>query len=619
MLASKIYFALLCCISTPIFAFISQEDFLLEDILADCILNISKTYFDHDLPTVVQTPETWRRYGIPIDTHSEKFLEKLNTNSQIPLVTVGYIQDDLRIAQQNLVKPGSYIMKVPELQTRQDQYWTIHMFRRFHINVHNARGRMILALNYVCSVDELVVSKALLDWAYGHSFHDVVVVIPESTPKNVSKLNIYGWLSEDQQNVCVLRIGKVRRFDTWLAEEKYFILNTNLFPTKTKINKNQCRVTVFYGNVPPFSMENLGTELVGVIPEILKYGITPNFEPADNYHENSYNLRYPLDFSSYLEYRECALTYPLFAVNSRWYVPIGKKIAPWRSLYKAFTPGMWSFVLFTSISGNLFLGLIQKAKKLFFGATDNLDNIVTIVVLTHLGVGVKDCYTGPASVLLFSLLLFYCLLINTAYQSTLFGLMVEPGEYPPIQTIDELKASKLVLKSYALVYDYQKFTLKYENYEYCGEDCFREITENSEVAVLLPESVGEIFRDLTRQEHGEYKVTAIREIADTQYYGIDSDKYNCIINDILETIIFRAADSGLIDKWNKYYFTWWKIEVHSKFEDPEIPALSLWHLQGAFYVLVLGVLGSIIIFIAETFKYSFTAIKSWAGQNLHSV
>ncbi|PSN52320.1 Ionotropic receptor 377 [Blattella germanica] len=609
MLASKIYIALFCFMSTPISAFISHEDFPLEDILADCILNISKTYFDHDLPTVVQTPETWRRYGIPIDTRSEKFLEKLNTNSQIPLVTVGYTEGNLLIKEQNMVKPGSYIMIIPKVNNVEDQYWIIKMFARLIFNAHNARGRMILAVNYVCSVDEVFVSKSLLVWAYDNSFNDAVVVIPQRTRKKVSKLSIYGWLSEEQQNVCVLRLAKVIRFDTWLVEKKSFFLNANLFPTKTIINNNRCRVTVFPGNMPPFSTSTDGKQLVGAIPEILKYCITPNYEPAEKINDQSFHLRYPVDFSSSTDYRECELTYPLFASNSRWYVPIGKTIAPWRSLYKAFTRGMWIFVLFTSISGNLFLGLIQKAKKIFFGATDNVDNIVTIVVLTHLGVGVKDSYTGPASVLLFSLLLFYCLLNNTAYQSTLFGLMVEPGKYPPIQTIEEVKASKLVLKSFALYFDNQNIGLKYEKYEYCGQDCFLEITENSEVAVILPETVGEILRDVSRQKHGTYKVVAIREIADTSYYGIDSDKYQCIIFDRLQTTIFRAADSGLIDKWNKEYFTRLKIKIHSKFREPEIPALSLWHLQGAFYVLVLGVLGSIIIFIAETFKYSFTAIK----------
>ncbi|PSN40943.1 Ionotropic receptor 392 [Blattella germanica] len=608
MLASKFYIAIFCCISTSISAFISHEDFPLEDILADCILNISKTYFNNDLPTAVQTPETWRRYGIPIDTHSEKFLEKLNRKSLIPLVTVGYIDGDLLSKEQNMVKPDSYIMIIPKVNNVEDQYWIIDMFNRLRFNVHNARGRMIIALNYVLSVDEVFVSKALLDWAYDRSFHDVVVVIPETASKKVSKLNIYGWLSEEQQNVCVSRLARVRRFDTWLAEKKSFFLNTNLFPTITKIDKNQCRAKVFYGNLPPFSTVNNRKQVVGVIPEILKYVITPNFESIMKFNKPLYHFTYPVDFSSNRGSRECDFTYPLFALNFKWFVPIGKKIAPWRSLYKAFTPGMWIFVLFTSVSGNLFLGLIQKAKKLFFGATDNVDNIVTIVVLTHLGVGVKDCYTGPASVLLFSLLLFYCLLINTAYQSTLFGLMVEPGEYPPIQTIEELKASKLVLKSFALKAENQELSLVYENYEYCGEDCFMDITENSDVAVLLSEIAGEIFRDLSRQKHGSYKVLALREIADTRYYGITSDRFNCIIFDRLQTTIFRAADSGLIDKLNKDYFTQNKIEIYSRFEEAEIPALSLWHLQGAFYILVLGTLGSIIIFIAESFKYSLTTI-----------
>ncbi|PSN42854.1 Ionotropic receptor 380 [Blattella germanica] len=617
MLASKNYIALFCCICTPISAFISQEDFPLEDILADCILNISKTYFNNDLPTVVQTPEAWRRYGIPIDTHSEKFLEKLNTKSQIPLVTVGYIEGNLLSKEPNMVKPGSYIMIIPEVQTRQDQYWIINMFRRLQFNVHNAKGRMVIALNYVCSVDEVFVSKALLDWAFDHSFNDAIVVILQSTRKKRSKLNIYGWLSEEQHNLCAVRLDKVKSFDNWIAEKKSLLLNRNLFPTKTMINKNHCRIKVFYGNMPPFSVLLLGNLLVGAIPQILKYVINPNLFPLEKEDNNLHHLTYPVDFSDNRGSRECGYTYPLFALNFKWFVPIGKQIAPWRSLYKAFTPGMWIFVLFTSISGNLFLGLIQKAKKLFFGATDNVDNIVTIVVLTHLGVGVRDSFTGPASVLLFSLLLFYCLLINTAYQSTIFGLMVEPGEYPPIQTIEELKASKFVLKSYALLYSYQNVGLLYENYEFCKEDCFLDITENSEVAVILAEYVGEMLRDVSREKHGSYKILALREIADTRYYGISSNKYTCIVFDRLQTTIFRAADSGLIDKWNKDFYTWFKITIHSKFEEPDIPALSLWHLQGAFYILVLGVLGSIIIFIAEIIKYSFTATKPCAGQSLH--
>ncbi|PSN34125.1 Ionotropic receptor 372 [Blattella germanica] len=614
MLAPNVCIALFCCIIRPISPFISHGDFHLENILADCILNISNTYFNNDLPIVVQTPETWERYGIPIEIQSDQFFEKLNSNSLIPLVTVGYIEGDLSFKQRNIVKPGSYIMIISEMETAQGQYWIIDMFARLQVNVNNSRGRMIIALNWVCTFDELFVSKAILVWAYDHSFNDAVVVIPQSTPKKVPNLNIYGWLSEEQLNVCAERLNKVRRFDTWLTEKKSFLFNTNLFPTKTMINKNHCRIKVFYGNVPPFSIEMYGKYLEGAIPRILKYGITPFFKSYKKLRKDtSSHLIYPVNFGKGDFFRECDLTYPLFALNFKWYVPFGKKIAPWRSLYKAFTPGMWIFVLCTSISGNLFLGLIQKAKKLLFGATDNVDNIVTIVVLTHLGVGVKDSYTGPASVLLFSLLLFYCLLINTAYQSTLFGLMVEPGDYTPIQTIEELKASKLQLKSFTEVFDGHNRINVHESYEFCPFDCIMEITENSDVAVLVPQSLGNVFRDLSRKKHGSYKTLALKEIEETEYMAITFNKRNCIIFDRLQTIIFRAADFGLIDKWNKDFFIWWKIRVNSQFKEPEIPALSLWHLQGAFCVLLLGVLGSIIIFIAEIFKYSFTAMKSKAG------
>ncbi|PSN40942.1 Ionotropic receptor 394 [Blattella germanica] len=611
MLPSKICFVLFCCVISCTSDLISEEDDILEETLADCILNISKSYFNKDLPTIVQTPETWRKNGIPIETQSDKFLERFSTYSGIPQVIIGHIKVNLRVQQPNIVKPGSYVMLIPPVLSEQEQYWVIKMFARMWVNVHSPKSRFIIGLNWYCTVDTNFVAEALLNWAYDHSFYDVIVVIPKiRSNEKLPKFDIFGWLSEDQINICSERLKKIRYFDTWIAENKTFLLNANLFPIKEMINKNHCRIKVYHGNSPPFSYK-LHEKLTGGIPELLRYSITPRFVPIIKFKNDSHYLLTPVIYNQEHGLRECKMTYPLFALDATWYVPIGHKVAPWRSLYKAFTPGMWMFVFLTSTFGNLFLWFIQRIEQLFFGMKNKTENsIFIIVVLIHLGVGVRDSYTGPASVLLFSLLLFYCLLINTAYQSTLFGLMVEPGEYPPIKTIEELEASKLGLKTYELEYQYEstkEFTTYNNNYGYCNVKCFMEITEDGDYAVLVAKQVGNALRDYSRRIHGSYKVLSLPETVNTYYVTICSDAYNCMLYHKLQKILFRAASSGLLQKWNTALSWWMKIVVHAQFREQGLPDISLWHLQGAFYMLLMGVLFSIFIFVAEILVHAFSS------------
>ncbi|PSN42866.1 Ionotropic receptor 379 [Blattella germanica] len=609
-------FSRICLVITISFgavnsAFISYEDDPLEEAIADCVLNISKTYFNQELPTVLLMPDTWYRYEDPIERRTDKFLQIYSKYNDIPGVTIANTNTPRIFRQPNIIYPGSYIMMAPEKLSNLKQEWenwVQDMLHRIQENVENAKARFVIVLNWYSTHFTNSVSKSLLDWAYNSGFSDVIVVMSKGKKsRKVSNLDIFGWLSEEQTNLCAARISKIRRFDMWISEKKIFVFNRNLFPSKRIVTKDDCRISVFHGVAPPFAYKVNGV-IFGAIPELLKYGVEPNFIPFGEWKNHSHNnIVFPIKYKIQDGIRECSWTYPIFAADITWYVPIGHKIEPWRSLYKAFTPEMWVLVIFTSAFCNLSLWMIQKIKQVYFGIKRDIDNsIVTTVVLTHLGVGVKDSYSGSASVLLFSLLLFYSLLINTAYQSTLFGLMVEPGEYPPIKTIEELEASNLRLK--ALERTFHNGIVSSEKYEHCNATCFLQITENSDYAVLIPKQLGEILRGYILREHGTQKVLSLTEMVTTYYLGMSIRRINCIVFMRLESLLFRAASSGLIHKWNNEYVQLCRIKFY-KYKSQNLPKLSIWHLQGAFYLLMVGVLGSVLIFFAEIIVYNFYSMQ----------
>ncbi|PSN40945.1 Ionotropic receptor 388 [Blattella germanica] len=611
MLMLKIYFALFVFSGGPISAFTLHDDDPLEEALADCVLNISRTYFNQDLPTVIQTPETWRKYGVPIKTYKDTFFEIFSSRSDFPQAPIGYITANLSVPQLKVMLPGSYIMKIPRGLNKQTHAWIIQMLRRMDVNIYNPKARLVIVVNWYPVGNVFSMVGVLLEWSYEFAFSDAIVVVPRRGKSNkLTNLDVFGWLPEDERNICLLQVNVIRRFNTWLVDKKSFAYKRHLFPVKTMRNKYHCYIKAYHGHLPPYVYYDKG-RVVGSMVELVNYAVAlVSVEHAmKKKHDPVHSILLPLTIEPTHELSICKLTYPLFNVDHTWYVPVGHKVAPWRSLYKAFHPLMWICVLITSTFGNIFLWLIQKIKQLRFGMKDNIDNsLLVIFILMHLNIGVRDSYTGPASVLLFSLLLFYSFLINTAYQSTLFGLMVEPGEYPPIKTLEELKASNLGLKTNEkqLIYGDNdvRYINTYGNYSPCGIDCVLEMSENSDFAVLFSKNSGEAMRGKSREKHGSYKIVSLTEIDHTYYNAIGSDQSNCLVLKKLETLVFRAASSGLLQKWNDEYILLWKRDNYPHFEETRVSALSLWHVQGAFYVLVVGLLCSVFTFVVEILLYA---------------
>ena len=89
------------------------------------------------------------------------------------------------------------------------------------------------------------------------------------------------------------------------------------------------------------------------------------------------------------------------------------------------------------------------------------------------------------------------MVVNIAYQSALFGLIVNPGHDPAIKTLKELDESGLEkVKSYYTQKVIRKGheSLYFNNLPVCAPDsylCFKKLSENREVAVLVDNYIGD--------------------------------------------------------------------------------------------------------------------------------
>ncbi|PSN52467.1 hypothetical protein C0J52_15003 [Blattella germanica] len=185
-----------------------------------------------------------------------------------------------------------------------------------------------------------------------------------------------------------------------------------------------------------------------------------------------------------------AMWYAIHDWDYTWYVPSGEKAEPWRSLFKAFTLKMWILVIITSVFGNLFLWFLQKTRFILNIAIPK--STKDFLYIAIIGIDLNNTNQGPGYACFLVLWLFYSLLINAAYQSTLFELMVDPGEYPPIETFDELKESGLSRKSGIFVIG------KEDEYNICGDTCFADLARNRNFSVFYSIFSGTLEMDLYR-------------------------------------------------------------------------------------------------------------------------
>ncbi|PSN31213.1 Ionotropic receptor 318 [Blattella germanica] len=573
--------------------------------VAECVYNISSVYFDRDFPIFVQAPRntTDHRYL----NYVEKIIQKLQIQNQMSVILLGSTKfRPTRNAK--TVKPGSYIIVLPSFITLADLHYMVDSFRQMALYAFNRKGKVVIVNPNDTDVE--VNGKTLphyaLSIAWEASFLQAIFLDPEpvaelSPTKTNTNFKVYSWSINDQTDLCSGQIDNIRLFDIWLSQEGRFSRDSKLFEVDEHLDLKGCELHLDWGVLHPYSWITLNGRYGGSVGELLdvvsdlinvSFRISQDLKNPHIVFPTYYREKYPNAI--------WPQTYPHFFERLTWFVPSGSQIPRWQSLWRTFSPFLWFLILLTFTCGTFTIWLLHKSSG------ESIFSVFMSSVLTHLGIGVSDRYKGFVATIFFTIWLFYCLIINTAYQSELFRLLVNPGNFPAIQTLKELEESPLIIERVIETtakgsYIGNVIMLYNECQGYSTFECYKKVAIDRTHAIFDRESdtIKVISTSVEfSDEFGNPKFLPLKESLGTLYYCLQILRLPGLLLDVLDNTLQKFISAGLFDFWSssdqdkfRRHFVARDIIDHFVF--------SLEHLQGSFIVFFLGHLLATVIYIIE--------------------
>ncbi|PSN34024.1 Ionotropic receptor 905 [Blattella germanica] len=574
----------------------------LEHDFANCVANITDTYLDFHQPIVLQMQSPYNRII------RDNVVQALQIRNNFPLIILG---NTARVT--NRIRPGAFIIMLPVVYDKSDVYF-IHEMLKKSSNI-NLKAKIILVLSWqggTTNINDKTISLYLLEKLSRYGYVNTLILDPVYEGESVftNNINILSWEINEQSEFCS-ELDKIKHLDTWLCREKTFIYNTNLFPTSKNVDLRGCKLNVVAYPLYPFA-NNCPNHYCGTISHILMSIIKDINVTLLDFRKGSHNqidVLLPIIMDAE-KLSDCVFSYPYFFLDLIWYVPTGREIPRWQSLFRTFNSLTWFLIILTFCFGCLTMWLLEMSPshRANIATTANTAFAIT-ALLCHLGVGVADKYKGVIATTFFSLWLYYCFIINTAYQSAIFGLLVDPGRYEPIQTYKELLHSDLVMERLFVLSEDRGYIYweKYgKTYPLCGdsvEQCFRKLSDSQSHALLAYTDMGNTLSNYFKDKRGIPTYEALSEVEGTAFYTIKFSRWNCILHSSFEKICQGFYSAGIIDHLNKLMKWTYKMENREP-EAETIFAFSLYHLQGAFYLLLIGLSVSLLMYIAEIITHS---------------
>ncbi|PSN30773.1 Ionotropic receptor 313 [Blattella germanica] len=582
-----------------------NEEELEEYNMAECVNNISSVYFDRYLPIFVKAPSKIipHRYF----DYMEKIIQKLQIQNQMSVILLG--DTKIRpIKKGEIVKPGSYIFVLPTSLAIADLYYMRDSLLEVGLNAYNPKGMVVIVNPEEKGL--LVNGKKFphysLSIAWRNEFLQAIFLNPEPdggiNPNTTNtNFNVYSWTINDQVDFCSGQIDKIRLFDTWLSQETRFTRDSKLFQVNENLDLKGCELHLFWQRLPPYSWVtpsgNYGGT-VGKFLDVISHLINVRFRTTQDF-KNAH-----IGFPSYYTAENLSTiwpkTYPNIFEEFTWFVPTGSQIPRWQSLWRTFTPCLWFLIFLTFTCGTFTMWLLHKSTG------ESIFSAFLSCLLTHLGVGVRDRYKGFVATLFFIIWLFYCLLLNTVYQSEFFRLLVNPGNFPAILTLKELEESHLIMERVLSLSETNSYWVNiFKQYKQCQGnsviECYKKVAIDRTHAILDREmytiealsTMGELS-----DEFGNPKLVQLKESLGNLYVCLQIQRMSGLLLDVLDNSLQKFISAGLFDFWSS--------SVHDLFRRNFIErdiidrfVFSLGHLQGAFILFFLGHSLASLMYIIE--------------------
>lgn len=287
-----------------------------------------------------------------------------------------------------------------------------------------------------------------------------------------------------------------------------------------------------------------------------------------------------------------------------WFVPTALQIAQWKNLTVIFEVNVWLIIFFMFLINGLFWWLVGRNKE---KSNEFKDLTLSIMCSFHILLqgSVKNPKTGVLRILVI-VWTFSCLLLFTAHQCQLTGILTSPIYEKQISNLEELVTSKLKFGFYPILLDL--FSDKnneihrkvLNNYVPCSLDqtCINRTAYQRDFAVIKNKREGKyLIPRLYSYPNGKPMLYTFKEIEFVVWVKYFAKKGFPLINR-MNNLILLLQSNGLVAKWERDI-----VVIQNKgVEITKHQTLTLSHLQGAFYLLVIGFTSSIVIFLIEICK-----------------
>jgi hypothetical protein len=635
-----------------------------EHHLVQCCGNIISTQFDEERSLLVSVPEEFdEQYKTTNSIATSRsyckvtdfLFASIHSYHNYPLLVTGRAQND---TFKNIL-PSEKATDFVIILGKGDEDTVFSVFkseleRLSHLPIWNPRGRFIVMslsrkippANYVPEEHKLI-SRILGELWENDVVNSIVLVHNMDADTLRTTVDIHTWFPFTE-NHCRGPADRTVILDQCVVNsECQFVKNAKLFPDKMQ-NFHGCvlRASTYphepfiisknkkYKNVTPYS-EGLEISVLQKIASHLNFTVEYLPEPESNNHkilslhdevskkQSDVGFAAAPHSSHGIDKRDYTIGYVRETV--KWFGPIPKPVPHWKGFVIHFTPLMWLLVLVVYLIASIIFWSLANIHR-SVNEHVSYKNPVLCFLQTFSVVLGEAVFVRPQTWFLrsfFVVWVYYCLLINTAYQSSLISVLTRPRFEPPVDTVEKLLHSQMPYGYITLVkhwYDESEDaaskTILANGIECPSLDhCLKRIISTQDFAVcggglhILYLSYRKRYSYSRGPKFIPFKDEVVSYLA-SMFFRTGSPHLESF-----NRIIYRLVESGMVQKlWEDI-----KLEHIAKKEKdvyeygdeggPDTVVLTVDHLHGAFILLLLGLACGLIVFLRELLCFRFGKCK----------
>ena len=617
--------------------------------LVRCLTNISQRYFSPGLTLVISSPATYR------DVQQELIAEIHRTSIWPVVVTVdGNISKTYKT--DFIDRDGSYIILLQNGNFKRFEAEINGIAKDGTIfkRLWNSETRFVVAGANKFSMSQ---QTDIFDYLSQLRIYNCIIVSREhfqidkncNSRKNVNdvdtgmKLGVYTWFPYQSSDRCT-EVNDITLLDSWvISAQGHFTKNTDLFPVKISKNLKGCPMKAVVRNSywyfttdfvtyldsnGSFVTESGGMEFKLLMLILKHMNMTFIHVPTPEGFEMEVGLTRNLISAMiakkiyvalggvgthYLTDPFLDITNNHYVMTFRWYVPCSVKYQRWSSIFRIFSVELWLILIISIMFAAILTTLVGRYTCTSeWHGYKTLASSMTNLWAVILGVSVSTMPRAPSLRSLFLAWVCFSVAFSTVFQAFLTTFLIDSGYETQIKNMDELFASSMKL-SYQPENNFIFATGEetdvsnvQKNLANCLRfwDCYQWAIYDKNVSIMVDDHEIELsyaFGDIL----GENSEPLLCKLEDGLVYtnGLRMVMFHGdpLLRRVTE-IIDRVVEAGLCNFWisqplHGIKLISRKISLDHPFDG--YYSFNLYHMQSAFYLLLMGWCLSAVCFMFE--------------------